>query len=364
MPVRTHSGSSTSTLRRTRLHGRRSASRTTATSSPARVGCQTYVPAFGISFGALCVRPISVDDAGVVEGDSGPRTVNVTASLTEVDTADYPVRSLMRRRTGRPDRSTTTATSGTFTFDLGETTKTVSVDISATRRPKEPRRSSCGSQPTKGTVIRVEGIGRSRTTTGPPRPCPRTRARSSARLISRASGPRLPTWKCSGAAHPTTRTSTGTRSSGRAHPTLSQTMSSTSPAPPRSRSSRMVSGGSTVRAVDRGGNPAAGAAQAGPFLTDTESPEDPDVWSDTHEAHDRRATTPSTRLGGCLGRRERRRRLSIDWRRPPARCPTIGSTRPPRGRRAHGSWTGAWWFHLRTADEAGHGRAPATWDRS
>ena len=82
----------------------------------------------------------------VAEGDSGPKTVNLTASLTEVETADYPVTVSYATADGTAGPANYTAKSGTITFDLGETTKTVSVDVAGDTTPEPAERSTCGSR--------------------------------------------------------------------------------------------------------------------------------------------------------------------------------------------------------------------------
>lgn len=126
-----------------------------------RVGCQTYVPAFGISFGALCIRPVSVDDAGVVEGDAGTRTAVFTVTLAQVDPSDYPVGVTFETSDGTADSSDYQPTSGAITFEAGgATTRTISVDVfgDTTHEVDETFFVRLSAQ-SKGTIIRSAGVG-------------------------------------------------------------------------------------------------------------------------------------------------------------------------------------------------------------
>ena len=104
-----------------------------------------------------------------------------------------------------------------------------------------------------------------------------------------------------------------------------------------------------VRSVDTGANAAQGAAHAGPFLIDTTPPEDPEVWSDTHEPNQAsRDNTVEASWADAWDDGSGVAGYSIEWTQsagslPDDRIDTTGeqSTSPPLA-------DGSWWFHLRT----------------
>lgn len=322
-----------------------------------RVGCQAYSPAYTINLAALCIRPaISINDLSVAEGDSGPKTVNFTASLTEVESADYPVTVSYATADGTAGPADYAAKSGTITFELGETTKTVSVDVAGDTTPEPAETFHVRlSTPTKGTVVRAQGTARilnddGLDTTPPTNP---TSVFSTTHLEGVWSADAEVEMQWSGASDDADVAGYSTEWSD---------------GPDTVPDGDIDLAGTTgveelddgewwfhVRAVDTGGNPAAGAAHAGPFLIDTAPPEDPDVWSDTHEAgRPSRDNTVEASWAdawddgsGVVG-------YSIDWTRAPGSVPDDridttdeGATSPPLA-------DGSWWFHLRTADEVGH----------
>ena len=140
-----------------------------------RIGCQAYVPPFGISLGALCVRPVSVSDGGVVEGDAGARAAVFTVTLADVAPDAYPVSVAFDTSDGTADANDYRPTSGTLTFDAGgETTKTISVDVfgDTTYEADETffMRLSTESQ---GTIVQSAGVGTIQNDdAAPPAPAP------------------------------------------------------------------------------------------------------------------------------------------------------------------------------------------------
>jgi ABC-type transport system substrate-binding protein len=128
----------------------------------ARIGCQTYVPAFGISLGALCVRPASVDDASVLEGDTGTRAADFTVRLADVGPAGYPVTVSYTTSDGTADASDYQPISGTFTFEAGETTtRTISVNVlgDTTHESDETFFLRLSSQSSGGPVVQSAAVG-------------------------------------------------------------------------------------------------------------------------------------------------------------------------------------------------------------
>jgi ABC-type oligopeptide transport system substrate-binding subunit len=122
-----------------------------------RIGCQTYVPPYTISLGALCVRPaISIGDVEAVEG--GAATFTVT--LAEAATADYPVTVNFATTDGTADSADYTPESGSLTFAAGEKTKTVTVNVAddATDEPVETFFMQLSAN-TKGTLVRGHAVG-------------------------------------------------------------------------------------------------------------------------------------------------------------------------------------------------------------
>jgi ABC-type oligopeptide transport system substrate-binding subunit len=126
-----------------------------------RIGCQTYVPAFGISLGALCVRPVSINDAGIGEGDSGTRATVFAVTLADVDPSAYPVAVTFDTSDGTADSTDYRPTSGALTFEAGgETTKTISVDVfgDTTHEADETFFVRLSAQ-SQGTVVQSAGVG-------------------------------------------------------------------------------------------------------------------------------------------------------------------------------------------------------------
>jgi ABC-type transport system substrate-binding protein len=128
----------------------------------ARIGCQTYVPAFGISLGALCVRPASVDDASVLEGDTGTRVADFTVRLADVGPAAYPVTVSYTTSDGTADASDYQPISGTFTFEAGgTTTRTISVNVlgDTTHESDETFFLRLSAQSSGGPVVQSAAVG-------------------------------------------------------------------------------------------------------------------------------------------------------------------------------------------------------------
>jgi ABC-type transport system substrate-binding protein len=126
-----------------------------------RVGCQTYVPPYGISLGALCLRPaISIDDVDVAEGDSGSRAATFAVTLAESAPADYPVTVNFATLDGTATGADYGPQTGSVNFVAGETRKTISIDVhgDSTDEPGETFFVQL-SNPTRGTVVKGRGIG-------------------------------------------------------------------------------------------------------------------------------------------------------------------------------------------------------------
>jgi ABC-type transport system substrate-binding protein len=157
----------------------------------ARVGCQAYVPAFGISLGALCLRPFSVGDATVVEGEAGAHAAVFTVTLAEGAPVDFPFTVDYATADGTADPSDYQTTSGTVTFDAGETTKTISVDVvgDTAQEGDETFLVRVSGHSNDGTIARSAGVGTIQNDDAappppPPPPAPDTQAPTDPNLRS------------------------------------------------------------------------------------------------------------------------------------------------------------------------------------
>jgi ABC-type transport system substrate-binding protein len=126
-----------------------------------RVGCQIYSPHYTINLAALCLRPaISILDASVVEGDSGAKTATFTVGLSEELFTDYPITLSYATADGTAGPSDYEPSSGTITFEAGEHTKTIAVDIVGDTAYEDDETFAVAlSGQTKGTIVRSAGIG-------------------------------------------------------------------------------------------------------------------------------------------------------------------------------------------------------------
>jgi ABC-type oligopeptide transport system substrate-binding subunit len=124
-----------------------------------RVGCETYVPKYGVSLGALCLRPaIAIDDVSVSEGDSGTRVATFTVRLAEQAPADYPITVDYATSDGTAGPSDYESTNGTLTFQAAETTKVIAVAFKGDATDEPDESFSVGlSNPSSGTLVRSRG---------------------------------------------------------------------------------------------------------------------------------------------------------------------------------------------------------------
>jgi peptide/nickel transport system substrate-binding protein len=322
-----------------------------------RVGCQTYSPAYTINLAALCIRPaISIDDVSLAEGDSGSKTVTFTARLTEAAAGDYPVMVSYATADGTAGQDDYASKSGTITFELGETTKTISVEVTGDTIPEPAETFHVRlSAPTKGTVVDAQGTGRilnddGADTTPPTNP---TSLFSTTHLLDTWSADADVRMQWSGASDDADVAGYSTAWSDE-HETVPDAVIDVS----GTQNTEELDDGEWwfhVRSVDTGANAAQGAAHAGPFLIDTAPPEDPEVWSDTHERNQASSdNTVEASWADALDDGSGVAGYSIEWTQSPGSVPddridTAGehSTSPPLA-------DGSWWFHLRTADEVGH----------
>jgi ABC-type transport system substrate-binding protein len=141
-----------------------------------RIGCQNYVPAFGISLGALCLRPVSADDAEVVEGDAGSRSAVFNVRLAEVEPAGYPVTVSYMTSDGTADASDYKPTSGTLTFQAGDAPKTIFIEVvgDTAHEADETFFVRLSAQSTGGPIVPSAGVGTIRNDDAPPPPPPDT----------------------------------------------------------------------------------------------------------------------------------------------------------------------------------------------
>jgi peptide/nickel transport system substrate-binding protein len=144
-----------------------------------RIGCRAYVPAFGISLGALCLRPsTSADDIAVAEGDAGSRAALFTVTLGDAAPPDFPVTLSYATSDGTGDASDYRPTSGTITFESGQTIGTIAVDvIGDTAHETDETFVVRFSGQSKGTIVRsavVATIQNDDAAPPPPPPPPET----------------------------------------------------------------------------------------------------------------------------------------------------------------------------------------------
>jgi ABC-type oligopeptide transport system substrate-binding subunit len=126
-----------------------------------RIGCRAYVPAFGLSLGALCLRPsTAAADVAVAEGDAGARAAVFTVTLADAAPGDYPLTLSYATSDGTASSSDYQPTSGTLTFEPGQTTKTIAVDIlgDTTQEADETFLVRFSGQ-SKGTIVRSAVLG-------------------------------------------------------------------------------------------------------------------------------------------------------------------------------------------------------------
>lgn len=126
-----------------------------------RVGCRAYVPPFGISLGALCLRPATTgNDVALAEGDAGSRPATFTLTLSDATPADYPITLSYATANGTADGSDYQPTSGTVTFEPGQTSRTIAVDVFGdTAQESDETFSLRFSAQSKGTIVRSATVG-------------------------------------------------------------------------------------------------------------------------------------------------------------------------------------------------------------
>jgi peptide/nickel transport system substrate-binding protein len=139
-----------------------------------RIGCQTYVPPFTISLGALCVRPlIEIGDASIVEGNSGSAMAEFTVTVSEAAAADYPFTVEWETIPGSAVEGDFSPASGSLPFDTGERSKTISIAVNGDASHEGDERFSVVlSNATKGTIVAGQGTGTIRNDDEPPAGAP------------------------------------------------------------------------------------------------------------------------------------------------------------------------------------------------
>jgi peptide/nickel transport system substrate-binding protein len=139
-----------------------------------RIGCQAYVPPYTISLGALCVRPAtSIGDVGVAEGDSGSSAASFTLTLAEAAPTDYPVTVAYSTVDGTAGSGDYVPQSGSVTFESGEKTKTISIEVVGdTAHETDETFGIQLSNATKGTIVDARGTATIRNDDAAPPPPP------------------------------------------------------------------------------------------------------------------------------------------------------------------------------------------------
>jgi ABC-type transport system substrate-binding protein len=322
-----------------------------------RVGCQTYVPAYGISLGALCLRPaISVGDATVAEGNSGSATATFTVSLAEAAEADYPVTVSYATADGTAGPSDYTPASGTVTFAAGQHSKTIAIDVSGDTEPERTETFHVQlSSPTTGTVVAGRGIGRivnddGGDTTPPTNP---TSVVSPSHFAGEWSSDPEVEIEWTGA------------DDDSALAGYSVTWSSDPATVPDQQIDVVglnfldaLNEGSWwfhVRAIDTTGNAAVGAAHRGPYRIDMTPPDDPVPSSTSHAVgvpspdHTVDVVWTGTTDGGSgiAGH-------SYAWTTDAGTEPDDDVDTNGAGATSPALSDGAWWFHLRSVDNVGN----------
>ena len=322
-----------------------------------RVGCQTYVPKYGISLGALCLRPaISIGDATVAEGDAGSTTATFTVTLAEAAAPDYPVAVSYSTLDGTAGPSDYSPASGTVTFAAGEKTKTIDISISGDTLPERTETFHVQlSSPTKGTVVQSRGIGRivnddGGDTTPPTNP---TSLVSPSHFIGEWSGDPEVEMEWAGADDDSALEGYSVEWSSQADTVPDDEIDVVE----TSIIDALDDGNwwFHVRAIDTSGNAAVGATHRGPFRIDTTPPEAPLPTSTSHAvgvpSQDNTvevAWTGTTDGGsGIAGQ-------SYAWTREPGTLPDDNVDSTGANATSPALTDGAWWFHLRSVDKVGN----------
>jgi peptide/nickel transport system substrate-binding protein len=323
-----------------------------------RVGCQTYVPAYGISLGALCLRPaISVGDATVAEGDSGSTTASFAVSLAGAAAADYPVTVSYATADVTAGPSDYTPATGTVTFAAGEQTKTITIGVSGDTLPEPTETFHVHlSSSSSGTVVDGRGIGRivnddGGDTTPPTNP---TSLVSPSHFVGAWSGDPEVEVEWAGADDDSALAGYSVEWSSEAGivPDEELDIAETSLLEELDDGSWWVH----VRAIDTSGNAAVGAAHRGPFRIDTAAPSDPMPASASHPvgvpSHDNTVDVawPGTTDGdgsGVAGH-------SYSWTADAGTVPDDEIDSNGASATSPALTDGGWWFHVRSVDKVGN----------
>lgn len=140
-----------------------------------RVGCQTYVPAYGISLGSLCLRPVSIADTAVAEGNEGATAEAFTVAVAELPASAFPVTVDYTTTDGTADSSDYRPTAGTLTFQAGDTTtRTIFVDVFGDTAPENDETFfvRLTTHSSDGTTLQSAGVGTIQNDDAPPPPPP------------------------------------------------------------------------------------------------------------------------------------------------------------------------------------------------
>jgi ABC-type oligopeptide transport system substrate-binding subunit len=323
-----------------------------------RVGCQTYVPAYGISLGALCLRPaISVTDATVAEGDSGSTTASFTVSLAEAAPADYPVTVSYATADGTAGPADYTPSSGTVTFAAGEQTKTIAITVSGDTLAERTETFHVQlSSPTKGTVVHGRAIGRivnddGGDTTPPTNP---TSVVSPSHFAGVWSSDPVVAMEWAGADDDSALEGYSVAWSSDAATVPDEELDVFDTA-----FFDALDDGSWwfhVRAIDTSGNAAVGAAHRGPFRIDTTPPSGLVPASTSHAvglpSHDN--TVDVTWAGATDGPGSGIAGHSYEWTTDAGTVPDDGIDSSGTSTTSPALTDGAWWFHLRSVDKVGN----------
>jgi ABC-type oligopeptide transport system substrate-binding subunit len=323
-----------------------------------RVGCQTYVPKYGISLGALCLRPaISIGDAIVAEGDSGSITATFTLSLAEAVPAAYPVTVSYATADGTAGPSDYAPASGTVTFAAGEQTKTIEVNVSGDTLPERTETFHVQlSSPTKGTVVDGRGVGRivnddGGDTTPPTNPSSLV---SPSHFAGEWSSDPLVEMEWLGADDDSAVEgySVAWSSDAATVPDEQIDLAETTFVDQLDDGSWWFH----VRAIDTSGNAAVGAAHRGPYRIDTTPPHDPVPSSTSHAVGmpSPDNTVDITWASGTDGDGSGVAGYSYSWTRNAGTLPDDIVDSNGASATSPALADGAWWFHLRSVDKVGN----------
>ena len=140
-----------------------------------RLGCQTYVPAFGISLGALCLRPVSIEDNAVAEGNEGATASVFIVAPAELPTSAFPVTVDYATSDGTADSSDYRPIAGTLTFQAGDAaTQTIFVEVLGDTVPENDETFfvRLTAHSSDGTTLQSTGVGTIQNDDAPPPPPP------------------------------------------------------------------------------------------------------------------------------------------------------------------------------------------------